>query len=120
MARIFQLLLVSSAWIASVHCQTSRGIVTGTVLDPLGAAIKGASVALTSQQTGIRLTTSSNQAGVYRFDAVDLAVYDLQVVHPGFRIHVEAGIRAEANRVTTVDPRLEVGPAETRIEVTGQ
>lgn len=74
LARIFRQLLVSSAWIAAAHCQTSRGTVTGTVLDPLGAAITGASVALTSQQTGIRQTTGSNQAGVYRFDAVDLAV----------------------------------------------
>jgi hypothetical protein len=33
---------------------------------------------------------------------------------------VGAGISAEANRVTTVDPRLEVGAAETSIEVNGE
>jgi Carboxypeptidase regulatory-like domain/TonB-dependent Receptor Plug Domain len=120
LARIFRQLLVSSAWIAAAHCQTSRGIVTGTVLDPLGAAVRGANVALTSQQTGIRLTTGSNEAGLYRFDAVDLGVYDLQVVHPGFRTYVGTAIRVEANRVTTVDPRLVVGVAETRIEVSAQ
>jgi len=113
-------LLVSVALIATAHCQTSRGTVTGTVLDSSGAGIPGANITLTSQQTGIHLTTASNEAGVYRFDAVDPAFYDLQVVHPGFRTYVEAGITMEANRVTTVDPRLELGAAETRIEVSGQ
>src|SRR5437764_11927848 len=120
MARIFRQLLVPVALIATAQCQTSRGTVTGTVLDPSGAAIKDANITLTGQQTGIRLTTSSNEAGVYRFDAVDLAIYNLQVEHPGFRTYVEAGIRVQANRVTTVNPRLELGAAETRIEVSGQ
>src|SRR5262249_13840911 len=81
---------------------------------------KGANITLTSQQAGIHLTTTSNEAGVYRFDAVDPAFYDLQVVHPGFRTYAEAGIRVEANRVTTVDARLQLGAAETRIEVSSQ
>jgi hypothetical protein len=120
MARIFRQLLVSLALTATAHCQTSRGTVTGIVLDSSGSAIGGATVALTSQQTGTRLATGSNEAGVYRFDAVDLGVYDLQVVHPGFRSYLGTAIRVEANRVSTVDPRLEVGAAETRIEVSAQ
>jgi len=120
MSRLIRQFLVSVVLIAAAHCQTSRGTVTGTVLDSSGATIKGAKITLTSQQTGIHLTTASNEAGVYRFDAVDPAFYDLQVVHPGFRTYVEAGITMEANRVTTVDPRLELGAAETRIEVSGQ
>jgi Carboxypeptidase regulatory-like domain len=63
-------------------------------------------VTVTNEQTGIRLTTGSNEAGVYRFDAVDLGVYNLKVVHPGFRTYVEAGIRVDANRVTTVERLL--------------
>ena len=82
-------LLVSVALIAAAHCQTSRGTVTGTVLDSSGAVIKSATITLTSPQTGIHLTTASNGAGVYRFEAVDLGVYDLQVVHPGFQTYAE-------------------------------
>src|SRR5713226_3225124 len=100
--------------------QTSRGTVTGTVLDASGAVIAGARVALTGVETGARLSTDSNQAGVYRFDAVDLGVYQLGVTHPGFRTYLGSGIGVEANRVTTFDPKLEVGAAETRIEVSGE
>ena len=100
--------------------QTSRGTVTGTVLDASGAVITGARVTLTGVETGARLSTDSNQAGVYRFDAVDLGVYQLGVTHPGFRTYLGSGIGVEANRVTTVDPHLEVGAAETKIDVSGE
>jgi hypothetical protein len=104
----------------AAHSQTSRGTVTGTVLDASGAVIAGAHVTLTGVETGVRLSTDSNQAGVYRFDAVDLGAYELQVTHLGFRTYLGSGIGVEANRVTTIDPRLEVGAAESRIEVSGE
>ena len=102
------------------HAQTSRGTVTGTVLDSSGAAIACASVTLTSRQTDIRLVTGSNEAGVYRFDAVDLGVYDLTAAHPGFQTYSAVEIAVQANRVTTIDPKLDIGAAETRIEVNAE
>ena len=104
----------------AAHAQTSRGTVTGTVLDPTSAAVAGAHVSLTGTDTGVKLSTTSNDAGVYRFDAVDLGVYQLQVAHPGFQTYVGSGIDVEANRVTTFDPRLQVGAVDTRIEVNGE
>src|SRR5579864_4363865 len=101
----------------AAHAQTSRGTVTGTVSDQSGAAVGGARVSLTGVDTGVKLSTESNDAGVYRFDAVDLGAYQLQVAHPGFRTYLGSGINVEANRATTLDPRLEVGAAETRIDV---
>ena len=65
--RLAALLLLA----VSANAQTSRGTVTGTVLDPTGAVIAGASVTLTGVETGVRLFTNSNDAGIYRFDAVD-------------------------------------------------
>jgi hypothetical protein len=100
--------------------QTSRGTVTGTILDPSGAVIGRAHVILTGVETGIKLSTDSNEAGVYRFDAVDLGTYNLQVTHPGFRAYAATDVGVDANRVTTVDPKLEVGAAETRIDVSAE
>lgn len=111
-------LLLTLAFAA--RAQTSRGTVTGTVMDQSGAVIAGARVSLIGTDTGGKLSTMSNDAGIYRFDAVDLGVYELVAAHPGFRTYVAAGIKVEANRVTTVDPRLEVGAADTRIEVNGE
>src|SRR5262249_41034268 len=102
------------------NAQTSRGTVTGTILDPTGAVITGARVTLTGVETGVRLSTNSNDAGVYRFDAVDPGSYDLTVSLPGFSTYLSTHIGVEANRATTIDPALKVGAAETRIEVSGE
>jgi hypothetical protein len=71
-------------------------------------------------ETGVRLSTNSNDAGVYRFDAVDLGTYDLTVSLPEFRTYLSTHVGVEANRSTTIDPTLEVGAAETRTEVSGE
>jgi hypothetical protein len=104
----------------AVHAQTSRGTVTGTVLDPSGAVVGGAHVALTGVETGVHLSTESNEAGVYRFDAVDLGVYGLTVTQPGFATYIGTQINVDANRTITLNPRLELGATEDRIEVSGE
>src|SRR6516162_2791551 len=76
----------------AAHAQTSRGTVSGTVLDQSGATVAGARVGLIGVDTGVKLSTESNDAGVYRFDAVDLGVYRLQVAQPGFRTYLGAGV----------------------------
>src|SRR5215467_13886709 len=101
----------------ALHAQTSRGTVTGTVLDPSGAVMGGARITLTGIDTGVRLSTVSNESGVYRFDAVDLGAYDLTIEHPGFRTYSATGINVQANRVTTLNPSLDVGTAETKVDV---
>jgi hypothetical protein len=105
---------------AAAYGQTSRGTVTGTIIDASGAVVAAARVVLTGTETGARRSTVSNEAGVYRFDAVDLGLYGLEVTHAGFRTFLSSGIGVEANRVTTVDPRLEVGASEIAIEVSGE
>ena len=101
----------------TTYAQTSRGTVTGAVLDATTAIVRGARITLINEETGVQRSTITNEAGLFRFDAVDPGVYDIMVSHPGFRDYSRAGVSVEANRVITVDPRLEVGAAETRIEV---
>jgi hypothetical protein len=54
------------------HTQTSRGAVAGAVTDHSGAMTAGANITLTDAQTGVRRSSLSNDAGIYRFEAVDL------------------------------------------------
>src|SRR5260370_24995542 len=116
--QVRKLLVVAVLAVAvTAHAQTSRGTVTGTVLDASVAVIAGAHVTLTGIETGLRRSTDTNEAGIYRFDAVDLGAYQLGIIHPGFRPFLGSGINVEANRFTTFDPRLEVGVAQTETEV---
>jgi len=102
---------------ASALAQTSRGSVSGTVTDSAGAVIVGAKIELVNKNTGVARTTTTNGAGIYRFDAVDLGVYDLRITQTGFKQFVNTEIGIEANRTATIDATLEVGVGETVVEV---
>src|SRR5689334_479677 len=100
-----------------VFCSTVLGF---AITASAGATVAGGHITLTGVATGVRLSTVSNDAGLYRFEAVDLGTYDLAVTYPAFRQYTGRGIRVEANRVTTFDPRLEVGASESSIEVNAE
>src|SRR5262245_16632464 len=103
--------------VAGAMAQISRGTVSGIVTDSAGAVVTGAKVELTNKNTGVTSTTSTNSAGIYRFDAVDLGVYNLRITQAGFKQFVSTEIGVEANRTATVDASLQVGVGETVVEV---
>jgi outer membrane receptor protein involved in Fe transport len=104
----------------AARAQTSRGTVSGTVTDPSGAFVTSASVALTHTETGVRRSATTNEAGIYRFDAVDLGTFELRVAHPGFNAFLAMDLGVEANRTTVLDVRLEVGSEATAIRVSAE
>src|SRR6478672_3394278 len=105
---------------AAAQAQTSRGTVSGTILDPSGAVVVGATIALTHTEAGVRRTAISNEAGIYRFDAADLGRYEIQVTQQGFSAFMATSIGVEANRTTTMDVRLEVGGVDQQIRVSAE
>jgi hypothetical protein len=96
--------------------QTSRGTVTGIVYDPQSAVVPGAKVELSNLQSGVKRSTVANEAGLYRFDAVDPGEYTIAVAASGFKtLVVRSGV--QAGQVLSKDARLEVGEARVIIEV---
>lgn len=79
---------------SAVVAQTSRG----TVTDSSGAVLPAAQATLTHSATGVARSTATNDAGIYRFDAVDLDVYDLNVTTTGFRDLLSKSFSVEPNR----------------------
>jgi outer membrane receptor protein involved in Fe transport len=100
-----------------VPAQTSRGTVTGLVTDPQGAVVAGAAVELINTGTNVTRSTSANDAGLYRFDAVDLGRYDLKVMASGFKAFIKSGVEVRANQTITLDAQLEVGVETLVVEV---
>jgi hypothetical protein len=116
----FGIAAVSFVLVTGGLAQTSRGTVSGTVADGSGAVIAGAQVALVHTQNGVGRSTVSNDAGIYRFDAVDLGRHELKVEHSGFRRFVITEVGVEANRTTSIDVRLELGAVESQVTVSGE
>lgn len=109
--------LVIMALAGPGRSQTSRGAVSGTVTDVSGAVISGADVLLTHTETGVIRSTVTNEAGIYRFDAVDLGTYSLKVNKTGFKPFLSSGLGVEANRAMIVDIKLELGRLQETVEV---
>jgi len=81
--RIFILLLVCSFTIGLV-AQTNTTGLSGTVLDPSGALVPGATISLTNPATNLTRTAQSGSGGSYSLDQILPGEYILTVSAPGF------------------------------------
>ena len=114
-------LLLSTAMLlgmsAPAFSQTSRGTVTGSVTDHQGAVIQGATAELKNVGTNQTRTVTTNDSGIYRFEAVELGGYELKISAQGFRAYTAKGVQIQANRIATFDAQLETGGTEVVVEV---
>jgi len=115
--RFLTLIVLMLGLASAAPAQTSRGTVTGIVTDQNGDVVMGANVELKNKDTNLSRTATTNDAGLYRFDAVDLGTYDLTITAKGFRTITNTNILISANRVATLDARLEVGTEAVVVDV---
>lgn len=118
MKKLAFLFFVSLCFAVPTFSQTSRGTVSGTITDPNGAVIAGATVTLTNVETNIQRTSTSNDAGLYRFEAVELGTYTVAIEASGFGRNVNNNLVVNANLTSTVDVQLQLGSQDTVVDVT--
>jgi hypothetical protein len=108
-------LLVSaqSAFAQSVGSATLRG----TVKDPQGAVVSGATVTLTDERTKDERKAITNDEGSYVFSAVTPDTYTLKVEAQGFKTTERAGIAIETSSTRGLDVVMEVGQATETVTV---
>ncbi|MGA9799053.1 MAG: TonB-dependent receptor [Terriglobales bacterium] len=97
--------------------QVDRAVIEGTVLDSSGAAIVGASVKITAEETGISQEQPTNSNGYYRFPGVAVGRYTIMVRNSGFKTKLVGGIVLRVGQTRTLDVGLEVGAAAEKVEV---
>jgi hypothetical protein len=102
---------------ASAKGQTTYGNVRGLALDPQGAVLANAPVALTNQGTKVQRTTSTNDAGEYNFRSLDPGTYTVSVSLPGFKKTENTSVVVQTGTTTTVDVTLMPGGTSETIEV---
>ncbi len=93
------------------------GRISGTIKDPSGAAIAGASVALINANTGVRQSATADDHGTYTFPVLPVGDYVLEVKHPGFQPYRRTGIVLDANDALLLDVVLRVGEHNDTVTV---
>jgi hypothetical protein len=97
--------------------QAQDGNILGAVLDPSGSAIPGATVELENVATGIKATTKTDSAGLYRFNNVLIGTYSITVNAAGFAATSLKNVIVELNKATTANISLQVGNVATSVVV---
>src|ERR1044072_9181961 len=103
---------------AAVFAQQGTSTVRGTVADPNGNVVSGASVTLTNLGTAATRTATTSDAGVYVFDFIPVGDYKIEVEATGFKKKAVTDIHALIAKSQTVDVALEVGNVSEIVTVT--
>src|SRR5215472_6650051 len=96
--------------------QSDTARLQGTVIDPQGAAIAGASVQVTNTGTGFSATVSTNELGFYSVSALPPGSYRVEVSQKGFKKTVRE-LDLQVAQVGAADFTLEVGDITQSITV---
>src|SRR5450432_371191 len=94
------------------------GSILGTVHDPTGAVVAGATIKATNVETNQARTTTSDGTGGYRILALPVGRYTIEATKPGFQRFITTAIDLTVNEQRSVDIPLQVGSVEQQVEVT--
>ena len=100
-----------------VWAQGPVGTLNGTVLDPAGAVVPGASVVAVNTATGEEHKTTSTTAGAYTLPYLPAATYNVRVSAPGFRVSEANNVILRVAQTLTVNITLEVGAVTEQVTV---
>ncbi len=102
---------------AVAHGQTIYGSLYGTVTDPSGAVIPGATVTVTDVLKGVSVKVQTNSSGDYTVQHLIPDVYNVTVEFTGFKTFEQTGIHLFAETSIKVDAQLTAGGTSTTVQV---
>src|SRR5512146_1815071 len=112
-AKLISLFVIVALLGSYVCAQTGTSSLRGTITDPKGAVIPGATVTLSNPQTGYTRTVKTDRTGGYQFLEVPPATYNLKVESSGFATLSQPNVVLMVNTPATLDLGMQVAGAAT-------
>jgi hypothetical protein len=107
------------AWFApQAHAQSNNGTISGTVSDPSGGVMSGATVTITDQQRGITRTLTTDASGEYNAPNLLPGFYKIVVTATGFKTVARPDVQIEVAQEARLDFTLAPGDASQTVVVT--
>jgi len=91
--------------------------ISGTVNDPTGAVIPGATVTALNTGTGISNSTQTNTQGFYSFPALPTGKYEVSIRATGFEEYRQTGLVLDVDTALRVDAVMKVGAVNQEVSV---
>src|SRR4030095_13812624 len=79
------LAMIVVVFVNSISAQDFRGTISGTITDPNGAVVPGATVTVKHTETNITSTATSNSDGVYTVPLLSPGAYTVSAAASGFK-----------------------------------
>ena len=117
---ILSLLFLLFQFSASVSiAQTTTSTIEGTITDPNGAVLAGATVKVSGTTLAIERTVTTDAAGLYRIIALPAGTYTLTVSQTGFSAYT-SNIELTVNRAARFDIQMQVGNIVGDVNITDE
>jgi hypothetical protein len=113
---ICMLLLLPAGYAQS---SANSGVVAGTVTDPSGAVVSGATVEIQNPVSQYARTTTTDGTGHFQFTNVPFNPYHTTVLMKGFNAFVQ-DVDVRSTVAVTLAVKLQVGVAATTVQVSGE
>lgn len=111
-------LAVGSMWATAAVAQLSTtATITGTVTDPSGAVIPGATVTIKNLATGVVTTSQSNSDGSFVAPGLNVGTYSVSIAKEGFATYTESGVELHPTVTASVNGTLKAGGASAAVSV---
>jgi hypothetical protein len=102
-----------------VVAQETTGTITGTVVDPSGAVIQGATVTAKDVDRGTTLTTQTNETGAFNLTRVPIGNYVVTASAKGFGTANYPKFTLELNQTARLNFQMKVGQSTEVVDVIG-
>ncbi|HET9408046.1 MAG TPA: TonB-dependent receptor [Candidatus Sulfotelmatobacter sp.] len=115
----FVLLLAVLTFAAAAFSQEVTAGITGTVTDPSGAALRGATATATDTERGTSWTAETNESGVFTITRLPVGTYTVRVTAPGFQTANYPAFTLVLNQIASLNFQMKVGQVAESVEVSG-
>jgi Carboxypeptidase regulatory-like domain/TonB dependent receptor-like, beta-barrel len=103
----------------AAFAQTEGARISGRVTDQSDAVIVGAECTITNLETGVSITVTTNEDGIYVIPNLHPATYRLTIQMPGFRSVIRPDLQLYVQDALNENFTLAVGPASESVTVAG-
>ena len=97
--------------------QGTAGSITGSVTDPAGAMVPGATVTATNQGTQASRSAESDSKGSYLIPLLSPGTYSVKAEKSGFAADVSSGVVVQVSQSTLVDFQFRLGTVGETVSV---
>jgi hypothetical protein len=101
----------------ALHGQANTGAIVGTVTDPTGASVPGATVIVTRLETSQKQTTATNESGNYNVPFLPAGRYTVSASSSGFQTVEVNAFNLLVGQVARMDITMKVGQVTEKLVV---